>query len=179
MQTRQAAVRTELPKANRNDVSDLHKACRHGNLHDISFLLELDPSLLSAPSSISEDGLGCGAVALHYATIGNQPEVISFLLQKGAKVDLTTDRGLTPLHVACTRGFVDCANLLLQGGANALTQDRHGKSSHAVLKQLSGDPDMQKRRTAIARLLQNHSGAQSICENPILRLTDKILYSRR
>lgn len=176
---RRTSVPTELPKLTNTDVSDLHKACRQGNIHDVTFLTESNPSLIQAKSPNSEDGLGCGAVALHFATIGNQPHIIACLLQKGAKADVATDRGVTPLHVACARGFDACADALMKGGANALTTDRYGKSSYSILKQQCGDVDMRKQRASILRTVEKRDNVHSSRNNAILEVADRILYTKR
>jgi hypothetical protein len=169
----------EIPKAIKSDVTDLHKACRQGNIHDVVFLIDSDADLICAPSINSEDGLGRGAVALHFAAIGNQTGIISYLLQRGALPDVSSDRGITPLHIACSRGFVDCANTLLRGGANALTLDRYGKSARSILDEPCGHPEMRKSRAAISHSLHKLHNVQSIAGNTFSEITDKILYKNR
>lgn len=38
----------------------------------------------------------------------------------------TTDSGQTPLHLAASEGFMDCAEILVQAGADVLAKDSMG-----------------------------------------------------
>ncbi|KAI2500194.1 hypothetical protein MHU86_14269 [Fragilaria crotonensis] len=74
----------------------------------------------------------CGRTPLHKAcmsTIGitnalASANVVRFLLDKGASVDVRDEDGKTPLLYAVSRGNIDGARLLLSYGANTLCTDR-------------------------------------------------------
>lgn len=57
-----------------------------------------------------------GQSSLIYAA-SNQPAAVSLLLARGARPDLASAQGVTPLHVAARGGFSTCVRLLLDGGA--------------------------------------------------------------
>jgi len=46
--------------------------------------------------------------ALHLAVITNQPSVVRLLVNCGASSDVRDQRGNTALHLACSRGLVQC-----------------------------------------------------------------------
>ena len=49
-------------------------------------------------------------------------------LGKGAEVDLVDKKGQTPLHVACFKGHVDAARLLLDKGADIDRVNKRGET---------------------------------------------------
>ncbi|OAF69560.1 Ankyrin and armadillo repeat-containing protein [Intoshia linei] len=72
-----------------------------------------------------------GFSAMHYATMYNQPHIITKLIL--ATVDINTKRstgfgsdGATPLHLASGSGSVACVSCLLANYANILLNDNHG-----------------------------------------------------
>lgn len=50
---------------------------------------------------------------LYYAAERNKPKVVSFLLSKGADINIQLNNGDTPLHVACRLGFETVVRILL------------------------------------------------------------------
>lgn len=130
-------------------VAELCRAARQGNVFDVEILLDETRELLHATSLASEDSFGSGGCPLHYATIGNQPDVVRTLLARGCQASSKTSRGMTPLHVACQRGLVECASLLLDFNARMLEKDQYGMTPLSILRQNCSDPDLRKCRLAI------------------------------
>jgi ankyrin repeat protein len=62
---------------------------------------------------------GPGNKPLHGATYLNRPEVLRFLLARGADPNSRDNAGLTALHLAAGNGWIACARVLLEGGADA------------------------------------------------------------
>jgi len=62
---------------------------------------------------------GPGNRPLHGATYLNRPEVVRFLLDRGADPNGRDNAGLTALHLAVGCGWVECARALLERGADA------------------------------------------------------------
>jgi hypothetical protein len=56
---------------------------------------------------------------------GNAYKVIEFL-REGANVNTRDEDGLTPLHYAASRGYVEVARLLLENGADVNAKNEHG-----------------------------------------------------
>ena len=49
---------------------------------------------------------------LHVATIMNKPALCRNIMVHGSPVDLYDNRGNTPLHIACRKGFFECVQVL-------------------------------------------------------------------
>lgn len=50
---------------------------------------------------------------LHVATMADRPEMVGLLLSSGARLNMHDRRGNTPLHLACQKGYIDVANIIL------------------------------------------------------------------
>jgi ankyrin repeat protein len=55
---------------------------------------------------------------IHRAAGGNHADIIKYLLEKGATVDIVDKSSRTALHWAATSGQVEAAQALIDGGAN-------------------------------------------------------------
>jgi ankyrin repeat protein len=64
-----------------------------------------------------------GRTALHWAAQGNNPDLISLLLDHEAKVNAKDQRGATPLHAAATRFRAGSIKVLLARGADVNALD--------------------------------------------------------
>jgi hypothetical protein len=62
---------------------------------------------------------GPGNRPLHGATYLNRPDVVRFLLERGADPNGRDDTGFTALHLAVGNGWVESVRALLEGGADA------------------------------------------------------------
>ncbi len=78
---------------------------------------------------------------LFYAVNGRHPEMLRWLLQNGADVRQTDDRGATALIRAVEKGDIECVDILLAAGA-----DIHAGSNSTALKEA-------RSRDIILRLL--------------------------
>jgi ankyrin repeat protein len=56
---------------------------------------------------------------LHAAVYSNRPPVVRRLIERGAELDAVDAPGLTPLHLAAANGWLECARILLDAGADA------------------------------------------------------------
>ena len=45
------------------------------------------------------------------------------LIENGATVDVKTNRGSTPLYIACHNGHIESVKCLIENGANVNTKD--------------------------------------------------------
>ena len=66
------------------------------------------------PNHSSYKRVGNGRTPLHTTCYWNNPEGVKLLIQRGANVE-AIDRatGNTPLHEACSHGFVECVKPFL------------------------------------------------------------------
>ena len=97
---------------NHQNRSVLHFACEFGApLRIVKSLFHVNPDLLHGQCLSNKS-------ALMLASEGNTPEVVNFLIEKGAKLEVT-DIGLrTALHIACIAGKTENIAALVGHGAN-------------------------------------------------------------
>lgn len=96
----------------------LFKAAKSGDvrvLHQI-----LDPGQVSGENDLR--------IALQKASEAGNEEAVEVLLRRGAKTDVVTSKGLSPLHRAVERGHVGIITLLLKHGASTETRDQSGRT---------------------------------------------------
>ena len=100
------AERLEAVKAAIELGNDINAAARFGSYKMVG---EAEYTLLYYPHNIAQlldlgtgDPRWSGSTALHGAIIANQPSIVQYLVDHGAKVDAKTDLGWTPLMM--TRG---------------------------------------------------------------------------
>jgi ankyrin repeat protein len=55
----------------------------------------------------------------------NLKDIVELLLREKININATTERGDTPLHVACLNGFEDIAKLLVEANADVNLADNH------------------------------------------------------
>ena len=70
--------------------------------------------LLESPDILIDKPNSQGYTPLHFACIGENTNIITMLLQKGANLFSKTDKGHIPFHTACRRGNVEALELLIQ-----------------------------------------------------------------
>lgn len=106
-----------------NDHCGLSSMARSGSIISTRVLLVMNTDI---------NGAGCYNTPLMAAS--HNPEMIKFLLTKGADVHLSNRWGLSALHQARGRQSVEVASLLIKASAEIDTPDRHGKTPifHAI-----------------------------------------------
>lgn len=57
-------------------------------------------------------------------------ENASYLIDKGAELNIRSVWGATPLHLAASRNGIEAAKLLLKKGANLNALDNHGETQN-------------------------------------------------
>ncbi|XP_029382790.1 ankyrin repeat domain-containing protein 53 [Echeneis naucrates] len=110
-------------RVNRQGLSALHVACLYGQLATIKLLVESTPGWRNR-----RDVQGRRPIHMVMSTRSspNTSACLRYLLENGADVNVTTDSGQTPLHLAASEGLLDCSEILVQAGANVLAQDNMG-----------------------------------------------------
>lgn len=73
-----------------------------------------------------------GETALHLACHQNKPPLIVHLMRGGSDVNATGRRGMNPLHICADRGFLQCANTLLDPANKADARGASDASKHVV-----------------------------------------------
>jgi ankyrin repeat protein len=132
------------PHAPRNEIANtltpLHIAARKGQLERVQQLVDLglrtcDEARLpylqrqECYKSGTVDNLGeSGWAPLHEAAREGHVEVIQYLLEKNADVNVRTALGSTPLHWAAIGGHAGAARALLDAGGDVDATNYEGKS---------------------------------------------------
>lgn len=100
----------------------IHEAAYSGKLATVKKLVMRNPRL--ARANVPNVG-----TPLQWATMGNSPSVVKFLLSKGANPNATDGVGYTPLEWAgYNADGVTVANILLSAGAKVNVQDKGGNT---------------------------------------------------
>ena len=91
--------------------SPLHEAATQGFEEMCELLLRYEPRLVNAQCA---EGIQFGS-PLHFACTSGSADVVSFLLEKGAKADQPSFHlNATPLMIACQEGDYDIVRILLE-----------------------------------------------------------------
>ncbi len=100
---------------------DIYVAAARGNVPRVRELLDARPDLLN---SFAPDG----HIPLGLAAFFGQRAVVQLLLERGAKVNVSSRNAqkVTPLHGAVSRGDIETAKLLLDKGANVNARQERG-----------------------------------------------------
>lgn len=100
----------EPNRAQDNGLTPLMIAARTGNVEVVSLLLahRADVNAATAQS---------GATALMWAAEEGHTDIVQALIDGGAAVSVSTDKGFTPLMTAARDGNIELARVLIAGGA--------------------------------------------------------------
>jgi ankyrin repeat protein len=108
------AVQAQSP-----DVFDL---LRKGDVPAVKALIEKSPQFVEARD-------GDGNTLLHYAASGQDADLVNFLIDKGAKVDLAGAQAKTPLHIAASNERREIVAALIKRGAALETRDDYQRTA--------------------------------------------------
>ncbi|VDK65945.1 unnamed protein product [Onchocerca ochengi] len=110
------------------------------------------------PATVNcRDVRGRFSTPLHLAAGYNNLEIVRFLLENGAEVNLKDKGGLIPLHNASSFGHLEIASLLIECGAEVNHPDKWG---YTPLHEAA-----QKGRTQICSLLLNNGADVTLKNN--------------
>jgi Ankyrin repeats (3 copies)/SAM domain (Sterile alpha motif) len=117
------------------EITDLHKACRSGDLGTIKSAYKLDPSRINT----KDEELGW--TPLFRTVISGNVKASKFLLKRGSNANLANTLGETPLHQAADHSQYIIAELLLNFDADPNKQQNEGDTPlhHAAFR---GDTKM-------------------------------------
>ena len=74
-----------------------------------------------------------------YAAFNNHPDIIEYLIKKGAEVNAKTESGATALYLAARNGHLEVVKLLLRYEADPTIANQHGET--AVDAAMKGNQD--------------------------------------
>jgi uncharacterized protein len=129
------------------EASGIWAAAKEGDLAEVERLVGHDPGLLNAREN------GDCMTPLMCAS-GRHVGVVRWLLDQGAAIDERDRRGLTALWVACFRGCLPVARLLLERGADPTIAYQDLGWTPLMIASARGHPE-------VVRLLLGHPGAKA------------------
>ena len=138
--------------------TDAFLSCVLDEIEQVKTAVDSDPLLLQAMTG-EDHVLGPGLRLLHLAVRYNRTELVRFLLQKGADIQIQAPgmRGMTPLHVAAWRGLSEMARLLVELGADV--HARNGQDQLTPLEVAEKVESDEIVRTEVAKVLRELGGA--------------------
>lgn len=109
----------------------LHWACHSGDVNCVGAVLYE----FKVPVNAADKH---GGTALFTALFMKKVEVVEFLVEHGAAVDVTiTEDGTTPLHIAVEHANAECVRLLYSCGADANVKNKEGVSPRELAKSVN------------------------------------------
>jgi len=100
---------------------------------------------------ISNNDTEVGYTPLWLAVSNDYRKMLTALIRLGANVNARHTVSMdTPLIYSCMRNYIECAHLLIRGGADINLQDRNGNSALMHVCKMNNQP---KKRIAIAKML--------------------------
>jgi len=99
--------------------ASLHDTVATGDLERVRALLARNPEALE-----SRDGME--KTPVYFAITYDRVDVLKFLIERGADVNVRDKTGLTPLHVATFMSRPACADVLIKAGAGIDAVDDFG-----------------------------------------------------
>lgn len=90
----------------------------------------------------SVERLSQGLTAAGMACVYGKPEILEWLLERGASVEGTGADGVTPLMEAARHSNIDCVRILLGAGANKDAEDSNGRIAFDHIFQLHATDEL-------------------------------------
>jgi ankyrin repeat protein/flagellar biosynthesis protein FliQ len=97
--------------------SPLMEAAKGGNNPIIKILLAKGADI-NAAKLVPQMSSSQGYTALMYAVEAKKPQTASYLIERGANVNVSVFQGITPLILAAQKGDIELVKVLLKAGAN-------------------------------------------------------------
>lgn len=110
--------------------------------------VDIARELIDAGVNIDVQPIAHGKTALYEAVVQGKRELVVFLLDSGANINLPNNNGLTPLHAAAMKGKRKIGALLLKRGANVHAKTKQGK--------IALDLAEERKDKAFAKMLKKH-----------------------
>ncbi|KAF7330183.1 ANK-REP-REGION domain-containing protein [Mycena venus] len=99
----------------------VHTAAQNNQLHVVRSLISENPKLINA-LDVDE------RTPLHWAASSGSTDIVRFLVDKQAEVDLVDNSGWTPLHIAVSAGHDEIVQELVGAGADVNKKNNKGIS---------------------------------------------------
>ena len=132
----------DQPDIDRTLFAELYRYCREGHNNELRNALRYEKDILKYFSVRTQRG----NTLLHEAVECDQPNTVQLLLLHKVSPDLRARGGLTPLHMATSKGHVGCVRALLEADADIYLKDDLG---HDALNKA----ERSKKRDSVLKLL--------------------------
>jgi len=112
-------------------------ACRYGHAHLVDYILSNLTTANYASTVLEKNDEGCNA--MHLCTHKGYIDTLKLLFQLEPEYIETLIKGKTfeakwtPLHIAASKGHLDCAQLILSFGVKSVINEKDSKSCTALL----------------------------------------------
>lgn len=103
---------------------DFYTYCMLGDVAAVRALLDATPDLVGT-RGVHE------LAPLYFAAMGDNPEMVDLLLERGADVNAASPAG-APIHAAAMRGRSEIVRKLLGAGADPAVRDYEGRNARQV-----------------------------------------------
>ncbi len=100
---------------------EIHEAAKEGDIEKVKSILAIDPSRLSVQDAF-------GYTPLHWAALMKHKDIVKYLIDMGAEVNITGLDGCTPLHSAAGQNAVAIIGMLIKKGAVIEAHDGWGNT---------------------------------------------------
>ncbi|XP_014886273.1 ankyrin repeat domain-containing protein 53 [Poecilia latipinna] len=101
----------------------LHVACLYGELQTVQLIIEASPLWVNLSDSKGHRPLHA---VLSSQRLSDTYTILKYLMEQGADINARSNSGETPLHIAATRGLLNCTEVLVKAGADILAKDKMG-----------------------------------------------------
>lgn len=138
----------------------MYAACYVGDLKGIMVLLNEKSHDVDGNNKlgIDIDPEGHGRRPIHVATITGKFDVVKFLIDNGANVNIQTNYGDTALHFAVYHTRMRFLKLLLESNANPTIQNNIQKTPIAVAKEQHALEFVQEMEKYLPNFVQKNEG---------------------
>lgn len=103
----------------------LYRLCRDNMLNELREAIHFEENVHECLTAVNLRGY----TLLHEAVEADNCDIVQLMLQHGVPPDLAGKNKQTPLHLAASKGFDNCAKALIGGGANLLLKDDFGQDA--------------------------------------------------
>ncbi|XP_041936797.1 ankyrin repeat domain-containing protein 16 isoform X1 [Alosa sapidissima] len=158
----------------------LHYAARHGHLDILTYLVEIIDMDIELHNNDYKR-------PIHEASSMSHARCVSYLLERGAKVDSLKKADWTPLMMACTRRSLEVIELLLKWGANLSLKNKDGWTAFHIACREGDSVVIQRLLLANCELWRTesktkrtplHTAALHGCEDVVQILLERSEYER-
>jgi len=112
-------------------------ACRYGHAHLVDYILSNLTTLNYESTVLEKNDEGCNA--MHLCTHKGYIDILKLLFQLDPEyIEIlikgkTVEAKWTPLHIAASKGHLDCAQLILSFGVKSIINEKDSKGCTALL----------------------------------------------